>query len=183
MQKVLLSPHNDDAELFACFTLLREKPHVVVCMRCDYNADPMYGAPHDVRERETMRSLNLLGVTWEQWDISETRPDWAEMERRICGLRKRGYTRAWVPMVELSGGHPHHDRIGAMSLAVWPDAARYCTYSLAGKSIGIEVPYHPRWVAAKLRALACYQSQAGGVNAHKYFIRDQREYVASEQSL
>lgn len=175
--KLFLSPHNDDAELFGCFTLLREKPHVVICLRCDYQADPAYGAPYEVRESETAAALAVLGVSWEQWAISEANPDWDEMLRSLQELRRMGFDHVWAPKPE-PYGHPHHNKIGELALNVWPRVTQYCLYTLAGKSVGVEVPFHPRWVGLKLRALACHQSQAGGQNSHKYFIRDQREYVA-----
>lgn len=175
--KVFLSPHNDDEVLFGTFTILRERPHVINCLRCDFQVDPAHGAPYPAREAETARALEILGVTHTQWDILETDPDWAEMLRRFQALRAQGFTTVWAPKVE-EGGHPHHNEIGRLALSVWPEATRYCTYSLAGKSRGVEVPYRPPWVAIKLKALACYESQAGGLNCHKYFIRDQREYVA-----
>jgi LmbE family N-acetylglucosaminyl deacetylase len=176
--KIFIAPHNDDEVLFGCFTLLREKPLVVNCLRCDSQVDPAHGAPFHVRERESAAALDILRVPHAQWNIPETNPDWDYMLRSFQEMRSRGLTAAWIPKVEPEGGHPHHDKIGRLALSVWPGATQYCTYSLAGKTLGVEVPFLPRWLPLKLRALACYESQAGGLNCHKYFIRDQREYVA-----
>ncbi len=44
MTKILLTPHADDETLFAAYTLLREKPLVVLC----FTGAPRHGA-YDVR--------------------------------------------------------------------------------------------------------------------------------------
>lgn len=51
MTALLLDPHGDDAVLFCCYTLLREKPHVVV-MR------PTMPVP------EIKQAMDVLGVKW-----------------------------------------------------------------------------------------------------------------------
>ena len=177
MRKVFLAPHNDDETLFGSFTILREQPHVIFCLRCDTQIDPDYGAPYDIREKESEAASKVLGYTYEQWDILASNPDWNRLYEKFRILRDiRNCEQVWAPKIE-KDGHPAHNMIGELALEVWPVVNQYCTYTLAGKMTGTEVPYNPKWVAKKIEAMACYKSQAAGLNCHKYFLRDQKEYI------
>jgi LmbE family N-acetylglucosaminyl deacetylase len=172
--KILLAPHNDDESLWTSFTCLRERPHVIVCLRSFVQA--RYGITYQQREAETAMAMDILGCTWEQWDISDEAPRWAEIEQRFRALSPE---HAWAPLPE-QGGHNHHNKIGKIAVRVWPGkVTQYLTYTNAGKSVnGTLVPYVPSMINAKLRALQCYRSQILEPSCCEHFIRSQHEYVA-----
>lgn len=186
---VLLAPHNDDEALFAAFTLLRHRPHVVVCLRSHKQGDNW-----PTRELETTRALRVLGdCTWEQWGLRDDRPDWAAMKAQIDQLAGQ-YDRCFAPFPRFgangwSGLDPmppdgvcQHDRVGAIARESFGDRfVGYLTYTKAGKDDhGVRVPYEPEWVAAKLEALLCYPSQMLRREIAPHFLRGLEEFYAEE---
>ena len=171
--KLFISPHNDDETLWGAFTLLREHPHVIVCLRS--RVQMRYGITHQQREAETAAAMEILGCTWDQWRFLDDKPPWGEIEHELRLLRPE---KVWVPCPEI-GGQEHHNRIGEMALRIWPNAVKYMTYTTHGRSTSADmVPFGPLLVDAKLRALQCYRSQIMEPSTSEHFIRDLREYYA-----
>ena len=176
--KLLIAPHNDDETLFAAYTIQREKPLVAVVLDCYLQG--LRGARITAQERrdETAAALRILGADVVFLGFHDDSPDWDGIER---SLREYHPDAVWAPAVE-PGGHAHHNAIGAIAHRIWPDRTRhYMTYTPAGKSRGIPVPKRPEWIAAKLRALACYVSQIEDLSTQEHYLRDQYEYYAPPQ--
>ena len=172
--KILLAPHNDDAELFAAFTCLHERPHVIVCLRSFIQEQ--YGINYKQREAETAAAMQILGCTWEQWEIPDNAPRWAEIEDRLRRLKP---LQAWAPLPEAKG-NDHHNKIGEIAKRIWPHTVQYLTYTTEGKSVnGTLVPYGPSMAHTKLRALQCYSSQILEPSCSEHFLRSQHEYYAA----
>ena len=129
---VFIAPHNDDETLFGAFTLLRERPHVVVCLRSMVQELRGCGITYRQRERETAAAMRTLGVpSWEQWEIPDSEPDWALLEDR---LRSLDAARVFAPAVE-TGGHEHHNAIAAIAeRAFGGRLTAYLTYTEAARS-------------------------------------------------
>lgn len=176
MRPLLLSPHNDDESLFAAFTLLREKPHVVVVLRSEKQAAE--GVTAGQRETETGAAMAVLGCTWEQWPVGDLEPDWPEIERRMaCHLDA---PQVFAPAYERAG-HVQHNQVALLAGRLFGErrVLSYLTYTPAGKSEwGTPVAYEPAWPALKLQALLCYRSQLGRPDQIEHFLRDQHEYLA-----
>jgi LmbE family N-acetylglucosaminyl deacetylase len=178
-RNILLSPHNDDAELFAAFTLQRHRPRVIVVLRSVIQE--RYGISAAEREAETAAALYELGCPYEQWPYPDNDPDWAAIAERI-GRLANTYERCFAPAVE-PNGHEHHSKVGELALRVFgPErTTRYLTYQRgSGKSSsGCEVsPAVPEHLAGKLRALSCYRTQMRPeTGCDPWFIGDLREYV------
>lgn len=172
---VFLSPHNDDETLFGAFTLLRERPHVIVVLRSFVQEARGTGVTYEMREAETAAAMEILGCTWEQWEIPDNEPDWSEMRDR---LRTIDTHYVYAPAVE-RGGHAQHNKVGELARDVFRDrATHYLTYT-PGKTKsarGRRVPYESWMVAQKLRALACYVSQHQQEAMVPHFLREQYEY-------
>lgn len=182
MIDLFLAPHNDDETLFGAFTLLRRRPHVIVCLRS--RVQERYGITATQRERETDAAMQLLGCNWEQWNIRDINADAQDLIQHLRRFDPGAVHRdvhVFAPAIE-EGGHHDHNLVGEVARYVFgPErVTHYLTYTRhGGKSeIGAEVYYEPAWVTLKLRALACYRSQietaAAGCTPH--FIRDQREW-------
>jgi LmbE family N-acetylglucosaminyl deacetylase len=157
---VFLAPHPDDEALFGAFTLLRHKPHVIVCT--DRGID---------RLAETAAACGILGVTFEQWHDP--------IDELVYALEERRYERIFAPQPEVHGD-PDHNAVGQMAYRHFGAAVtHYMTYTTAGKSKGRRVEYELPWIGLKLRALACYPSQYGDPSHAPHFVRGLEEFYAS----
>lgn len=176
---IFLSPHNDDETLFGAFTLLREKPLVVIVF--DSFVQPSRGNPGTewtVRRAESIAACKILGCEVEFLGFSDgddhVSADAIRRRINVAGLMRQ---KVFAPAVEL-GGHAQHNLVAA-SIENGPKVTRYMTYTPAGKSTsGHVVPIlEPGWIGLKLQALACYGSQwAPRLGCYPHFLRDQTEY-------
>jgi LmbE family N-acetylglucosaminyl deacetylase len=175
---LLLSPHNDDAELFAAYTCLRHRPHVVVCLKADVQEHRGTGITSAMREQETQCSMNILGCDWQQLPVSETNPSEDDLEAWLRRLRKdMKPERVWAPAVEL-GGHSHHNMVGQSAWNIFGVRVRpYMTYKRGfGRSKGkTTVIPTPGERSLKRQALNCYESQIRLENT-AYWFTDESEW-------
>lgn len=180
--KLFVAPHNDDEILWGAFTLLREKPLVLIVF--DGYVQGQRGAPvtADQRRKESMAALEVLGLVGHLRFLNFRDDDPTVTEqmvaRRIAAL---GAEEIYAPAFE-PGGHHQHNLV-ANACNGLPVVKRYLTYTPAGKSTSAqEVPIlDGSWIALKLRALACYASQHAldpRMGCWPHFLRDQREYYA-----
>lgn len=182
MTACLLSPHNDDAELFACGILLQHRPKVFVILRSDRMAQPEYPGGQTVtaqeREAETDASMRLLGCTWKQWPYLDSAPAWSEIRLRVQELEAR-FDHCFAPAVE-AGGHEQHNAVGELAVELFgPDrVTQYLTYTREGgrSAAGRLVPCD---LQRKQAALACYRSQASHPMTRAHFSGPLDEYVVA----
>lgn len=181
---LLLSPHNDDAELFSCWNLIRYRPYVVVCLRSELQEQRGTGITAAQRQQETACAMGILGCEWVQWDHSDAAPDWDLVRADLVGLDEHLRPQlVFAPAVE-ADGHDDHSVLGAMAADTFGSRLRpYLTYTrLGGKSRGgREVEFDPSWIGLKHRALACYRSQieTAAAMCWPHFAEDLREYVVA----
>lgn len=185
MTDLFLSPHNDDETLFGAFTILRYKPHVIVCLKS--RVQELRGTEITAvqRETETARALWWLGdPTWEQWQYPDTLSGDGAYEELRDPFRKLADAHpdatVFAPEVE-EDGHEQHDAIGRLAYAFWPQnqVRPYLTYRRGhGRSVGTEVEFEPSWPAKKLRALSCYETQIAEPSTAYWFLDSGlREYT------
>ena len=174
---LFLEPHQDDAVLFACWTLLRHRPHVVTVLRSvNQEANGITAAE---REAENEEAMAMLGCDWRQWNHPDNDPNWGVI-RRMLEIEDAGGrpTRVFAPWPDEPGAHAQHRRIGELAEAVFGSerVSFYTTYAVGGdKTRRREVPYEREWIPLKLRALACYESQILR-GPHRFWMMDIREY-------
>jgi LmbE family N-acetylglucosaminyl deacetylase len=179
--KLFLSPHDDDQVLFGSFTLMRERPQVVICLDSYIQAARgNTGCDLYARARESEWAQAALGVMEPPTQRLGLRDDspidvLREQLRYKLAPMVGQVDMVFAPAVE-DGGHVHHNMIGELAAKLFPNVTHYMTYTTAGKSAGVPVPYEPEWLALKLKALACYQSQITLASTAEHFIREQREY-------
>lgn len=157
--KILVSPHNDDESLFAAFTILREKPLVLVVF--DSYVQPALGIPGtdaETRRNETRAACEILGVQCEFLGFRDDGTPGPMHVKRL--IQQHNPTQVWCPAYE-EGGHDHHNLVAHACNGLPGVEERYLTYRRGfGKSTSArKVAYEPEWVGLKLRALACYRSQ------------------------
>lgn len=164
---VFFSPHQDDETLFAAFTLIRERPLVVVC----FPSDPAYGDTA-TRLSETRAAVEILGAgPVEQWTGGDLEAQMRVLDRQVHPVR------VWAPDIETS--HPEHLAVHMAARHVFGDRLiTYHTY-IDGEKVTSPyvVPFEPAWVAQKLRALCRYQTQLQHPRAHRFFLNDLFEYL------
>ncbi len=159
MTALVLEPHNDDAVLFSCFNAIRHQAHIVTVLR-SRNQDAN-GITHTEREAEAAAAAEILGCTWEQWPEWDTEPDWpdilAAMERYDG---EHSPEVVFAPANERDGNY-HHNYVAGLARQVFGSrVVFYTTYTPGGpRTRGDLVEYERPWVALKLRALACFESQ------------------------
>lgn len=176
---LVLSPHNDDAVLFATFTILRDKSHVFTVL--DSYVQPSRGyqdCDHVTRRLEDEKAIGrILSARLTFMGYRDDHPEWDSIEHDLRMLaRDPAWTTVFAPTPEI-GGHDHHNRLGEIAARVFPDTIRhYMTYTNRGKSRGTGVAYQPEWILKKLQALGCYKSQIALPNCVDHFLREQYEY-------
>ncbi len=178
MNTVVLEPHNDDSTLFCAFAAIREQATIVTVLQSFVQASRGDQITADQRTAESRAAAAVLGVGYEQWPFRDDDPDWQAVEVMIRALAA---DRLYVPVYE-ENGHPQHNLLyRAASEAAGPNTelVAYLTYTRNGKSKwGTPVAYEPEWVPLKMRALCCYESQAGHPLQAEHFLRSWREYLA-----
>lgn len=182
MTALLLEPHQDDAVLFACYTLLRERPHVITILQSDLQAQRGTGIRASQRVAENELALNVtLGLTWEQWEYSDADPDWRGIRDDLAKRNDATVTSVYAPYPE-SGSHPHHNMVGNLALEVFGGrVTHYMTYvNGRGRSQGSRrvVPHVYDHVRMKLLALACYGTQIREPSTGHHFTEALHEWYA-----
>lgn len=182
---LFISPHNDDETLFGAFTLMREKP--LVLMMTDSYIQPNRGEKGcSARERreETLAALKLIGCPVVFAGLRDDALD----TNSILGILSSfdGFEKVYAPAVQ--GGNPQHDMIGEMARQVFYDKlVFYTTYSkeeLWTKG-DIEVVPTLEELGLKNRMLECYTSQLylPATRPHFLAIKDKSEWLISKKSL
>lgn len=184
MRKVLFAPHNDDEALFASYSILKHRLHVIVCLY-----------ENEERTRESLKAMRSLGTTLEQWQIKARNPKrWNMIEERMR-LIKSDYEHVFAPRPEFeANGHSvddpssaafgilDHDWVGELALRVWgPERTTfYQTYRRWEGRMreGREVVPETGWTARKLRALSYYKTQHDLPSTVSWFTQpDLREWI------
>ncbi len=164
--KILLTPHADDETLFACYTLLRERPNVVLCFA---GAERHGGL--EVRLAEFEAAMETLGCSW----ISVADEPEENLEEV---LTRFGAEHVYAPLPE-PDGNDDHNLVGELAARLWPGKVTfYTTYTPGARTTqGQPVAAEPSWDALKRKALDCYRSQQAipGIRAH--FTRPLDEYL------
>ncbi len=167
--KILLTPHADDETLFACYTLLREKPLVVLCLP----GAERHGA-FDVRLAEFVAAMAVIGCPW--GNIADD----DDPERLERALERLNAEHVYAPLPE-PDGNTDHNLVGEMAARLWPgNVTFYATYTADAKTtLGHEVAFDEGWPDLKRTALACYPSQQQNRLTRAHFHRPLDEYLVS----
>ena len=188
MNSVLIAPHNDDETLFAAYTIMRERPHVIVAL-----SDPHNGRK---REQETRTAVDWLTAgrsSVEHWGFDCSCPDWEGLSSAIGELAR--YDRVWAPAVvgEASGyvlgeapengwGVLQHEHLGWLAQNILrARVRRYCLYTRwHGRHKVREIVPTGVEIARKLVALSCYESAIADRATRSWFYEnlDLREWTA-----
>lgn len=177
--KLLISPHNDDETLFAAFTMIREKPLVLLMTDSYIQAERGDPITWDQRRDETVEACGILGCNVVFAGIPDTRLT----EEKIRDILKRyvGFMDdVYAPAIQ--GGNPQHDLIGKVAKEVFPHVIQYTTYTKTELHTtgSVEIVPTPQELEFKNKALDCYVSQLnlGSTRPHFDAVRGKPEYYA-----
>jgi LmbE family N-acetylglucosaminyl deacetylase len=181
--KLLLSPHNDDECLFAAYTLMREKPLVIIVT----DSDLAEGVTAEQRRDESRRACELLSVPVVFLGLKDGTLDQqkSDLHRRLEPFAAQPWTHVYAPAFQ--GGHKDHDALAEVVSSMFSPVSYYATYA-PGESYtpaGREIKPAPEEIARKNQALECYASQIrlAGNNSHFDAVRGKSEYLAGKARL
>lgn len=163
----LISPHDDDAVLFAALTCLREHPTVIVV--ADSYVQPArgeVGCSAEDRAAESAAAHAVLGCETIRLGLRDDALVLDDVVRALASVLSRDDT-VYVPALE--AGHPQHDLV-TLAAAAFCGTARlrcYSTYARLSRyhvtelqPVGTtEVEWTRPEYELKQQALACYASQ------------------------
>ncbi len=156
--KLFLAPHSDDETLFGAYTLMREKPLVVIVTDSWLQFFRNTGITADQRWNETVEAMKILGCPVVRLGIRDDVIDEWSVKDKLC--RFANFERIYAPAVQ--GGNPHHDLIGEVAKYLFGSrATQYSTYSKDELYIkgSFELVPTPEEIELKNKALDCYVTQ------------------------
>lgn len=181
MNPIVLAPHGDDETLFAAFTCMRERAHVIICTQ---------DADRELRRQrslETTEAITILGCSHHEWPIPADELEWDLAREKLepwnsMALVASVPERVYAPAVDPEG-HEQHNLIGNLALAVFGEekVIPYGTYARGQRHrLKTEVIPTADEIQRKLQALACYRSQIEHPSTRPWFFEllDLREWLA-----
>lgn len=179
MKSLLISPHNDDSELFACFTLIREKPLVLVLT--DSFIQPLrgdVGCSAEERWAETCKAADILGVVCQRGGLPDN--NLTEEGVKQCLKKFHGFEKIYAPAIQ--GGNWQHDLVARVAKEVFGDKViQYTTYTKTELWTKGEIEVIPTAEEniLKERALVCYKSQLnlGATRPHFMAVLGKSEFL------
>lgn len=155
--KLFLSPHSDDECLFGAYTILKEKPLVVVMMSKDLN---------EIRKKESMEAMKILGAEITFWDFKKL-----EQYRDAVSV-------VYAPALE--GGNKFHDEVSKKAKEIFGEekVVYYSTYRNS-KDIqprgNVKIEITENMKRLKIEALKCYKTQILATPRH-FGLKNKDEY-------
>jgi LmbE family N-acetylglucosaminyl deacetylase len=154
--KLFLAPHPDDETLFGAFTLLREKPLVVIMTESFIQQNRGENITAEQRWQESVNAMKVLGCPLLRLGIRDDIIDKAIVREKLS--RFWGFEEVYAPEIQL--GNPHHDLIGQVAKEMF-NCRMYATYTRGEwfTPSGKEIIPTENELLLKERALSCYTSQ------------------------
>lgn len=158
MKSFFLSPHNDDEALFGAYTIMREKPLVIICTDSYIQEIRGDGVLAIERIKESKDAMKILGAKIEFLHIPDNNVSIDILIEKLKGYKAKT---VYAPAIEF-GGNRTHNLVGQAADELFNNVKHYMTYGSADytKTTGSEliIPTEEE-KALKAKALACYKSQ------------------------
>lgn len=154
---LFIAPHNDDEALFGSYTLIREKPLVVVVTDGFIQAKRGDDVTWDERRAETLEAMRMAGCPVLFGGIPDDVVN-SGLIRSLLGSLFN-FSRVYAPA--LQGGNAHHDMVSVVAREMFHDVIQYTTYTkdelwTTGNK---EIIPSVEEAVLKDQMLNCYQSQ------------------------
>jgi LmbE family N-acetylglucosaminyl deacetylase len=158
----LLSPHSDDEILFTAYTIMREKPVVIIL-----TFPTLQGDNGNERIMESYKAMKMLGSPVMFLNIPEH--EFTE-DRLRAELGKLSITDQRVHVPHLDGGHKHHDITHKVATEMFWNISYYRTYGKGEtRALGWEVEATDEEKELKQKAMNIYQTQINNPLTAHYF--------------
>lgn len=155
--KIWLSPHNDDETLFGAYTLMREKPLVVICTDGYIQGERGDNITAEQRREETRNAMKVLGCNVIFLGIKDTELTEENLEISLSAFACDAIV--YSPSIQV--GNKQHDIVGKVADKLFINSFHYTTYTpteLWTKGSTEIVPTEAE-IDLKNKALGCYTSQ------------------------
>ncbi len=173
--KIFLSPHSDDETLFGAYTIMKEKPLVIICTDSYLQGDNLLA-----RRNESRDAMDILGA--DVWFLSI--PDFLDdiVFRTILRSKFRRFADTevvYAPNVDCS--NRHHKAAGEVAKEIFDNVVFYDTYkdSWGTTGIGQKVTITNDEKQLKKRVMLWYKSQIEREQTRKHFREVWDEYITS----
>ena len=167
--KVLIAPHNDDEALFTAYTIMREKPLVVIVFD-GYQHQRKFGVKITTRQNESLKAMDLLDIDVVFLHLS----DEGTTEEELAKVLSQFSGRIYAPAL---GANPQHNLVSKVCDKLFKYVTHYCTYDkeLLQKGKTEIVPTKAE-MKLKNKILKCYKSQLK-INPHHFdAVKNKSEY-------
>jgi len=174
--QVLLSPHNDDESLFAAYTIMREKPLVIIVTDSDLQTD----VTAEERRLETMTACKILGVPVEFLGLRDGSVYESDLMSKLRSINTGDWELVYAPAIQC--GHLDHDVVGYVASKLFHSVKYYSTYTKNDYNPFGQYSITPTKTEVELKnaALDCYVTQlridSVRIN-HFEIVRDKPEYM------
>lgn len=159
-KSILFSTHPDDEALFCSYTILREKPLVVIVTDSHIQTNRgEKGCDANARWAETMKAMKILGVPVIRLGIKDFELDFNVFGSFLLNSMD-GFDTVYAPAIQ--EGNPHHDIVGRACGAAFGDKVKWYSSYKKGEWFtkgDIEIVPTEEEYELKKKALACYSSQ------------------------
>lgn len=172
--KIFLSPDNDDEALFGAYTIMREKPLVIVCTDSYSQGDNLI-----LRRNETRDAMDLLGVEVFFLGIpSIFDDDGLRMVLKIKLGRLEIKDTVYAPNIDCS--NRRHRVVGEVAKEMFDDVVFYDTYkdSWGTTGKGKKVVASKMMKLLKKDAMLLYGSQIERRQTKKHFEEVWDEFIS-----
>ena len=177
---LFLSSHNDDEALFGSYTLIREKPLVVIIT--DSYIQPNrgeIGCSAEERRQESIEACKILECPVAFLGIKDTELTEDILKERLKSFVQLGFEKVYAPAFQ--EGNIQHDMVHNVARHVFPSIIQYTTYTkteLWTKG-DIEVVPTEEEKMLKTKALNCYKSQLllGATRPHFMAVMNKSEFL------
>jgi len=155
---LFLAPHNDDEALFGAYTLLRERPLVMIVTDgwIQFNRGDNITAKQ--RREETLEALRLLRCPVYFAGLRDDMLDEWQLKRLFVDFRN--FDAVYAPAI-IENGNEQHNLIGRIAKLQFSNLIPYMTYSKTDlwKHGSREIVPTEMEIKIKNAALDCYKSQ------------------------
>jgi len=161
VNKIFLSAHQDDESLFGAYTIMREKPLVIICTDSYIQEERGEDATNEQRTLESKKAMKLLGADVVFLHIPDKYFKGGELAYELSKINIDKKAIVYAPAIE-EGGNPIHNEVGKISDELFHNVKHYMTYGSAnytktkGKNLVIPTLIE---MELKKKALAIYESQ------------------------
>lgn len=176
-QKLAIVPHNDDESLFLAYTLLREKPLVIIVTDGYIQGERGDDITAEQRREETRAAMKILGCQPVFLGIKDTELT-PELLENVLKYIKADVV--YAPAIQ--AGNAQHNLVGQVANSMFDNVIHYMTYTrtelwTTGKT---EIIPTQEEMDLKNKALDCYKSQINlpATAPHFEAVRGRSEHYA-----